>query len=119
MIIKKGDPAKNLYIILSGVVNVLNDFEERLSTLGKGDVFGEMSLISGDPVGANIKVVEPATIVSLDDKNFRNVLNQFPSVQMYLARVLAKRLSESNIMRSEELGVITGRKTPTVAAQIL
>jgi hypothetical protein len=120
VIIKKGDPAKNLYIILSGVVNVLNDFEKRLSTLGKGDVFGEMSLISGDPVGANIKVVEPATIVSLDDKNFRKVLSQFPSVQMYLARVLAKRLSDSNIMRSEEFGVITGRKVPSIAAaQIL
>ena len=115
VIIKKGDPAKNLYIILSGAVNVLNDFEERLSTLGKGDVFGEMSLISGDPVGANIKVVEAATIVSIDDSNFRKVINQFPSVQMYLARVLAKRLSESNIMRSDEIGVITGRKASPVA----
>jgi hypothetical protein len=115
IIIKKGDPATNLYIILSGAVDVLNDFEERLSTLGQGDVFGEMSLISGDPVGANIKVVEAATIVSIDDGNFRNVINQFPSVQMYLARVLAKRLSESNIMRSDEIGVITGRKASPVA----
>jgi CRP-like cAMP-binding protein len=76
-----------------------------------------MSLISGRPVGANVKVVETATIVSLDDVSFRKVLNQFPSVQMYLARVLAKRLAESNIMRSEMIGLITGRNVSS-AAQI-
>lgn len=109
VIIKKGDPAANLYIILSGVVDVMTEFNERLSTLGKGDVFGEMSLISGNPVGANIKVAEAATIVSIDEKNFKKVLNQFPSVQLYLARVLAKRLADSNLMRSDEIGQITGR----------
>jgi len=115
VIIKKGDPAKNLYIILSGIVDVLNEFKERLSTLSKGDVFGEMSLISGHPVGADIKVVETATIVSIDEMNFKKVLNQFPSVQMYLARVLAKRLADSNIMRSDEIGLITGRRGSPVA----
>jgi hypothetical protein len=109
VIIRKGDTAKNLYIILSGGVDVLTEFNERLSTLGKGDVFGEMSLISGNPVGAKIKVSETATIVSLDEKNFKKVLNQFPSIQMYLARVLAKRLADSNLMRSDEIGLITGR----------
>ena len=109
LIVRKGDPAANLYIILSGVVDVLTEFNERLSTLGKGDVFGEMSLISGNPVAANIRVAEAATIVSIDEKNFKKVLGQFPSVQMYLARVLAKRLADSNLMRSDEIGLITGR----------
>jgi hypothetical protein len=109
VIIRKGDPATNLYIILSGSVDVLTEFNERLSTLGKGDVFGEMSLISGNPVGAKIKVAETATIVSLNEKNFKKVLNQSPSVQMYLARVLAKRLADSNLMRSDEIGLNTGR----------
>lgn len=110
VIIRKENPATNLYIILSGVVDVLTEFNERLSTLGKGDVFGEMSLISGNPVGANIKVAEAATIVSIDEKNFKKVLNQFPSVQMYLARVLAKRLADAYLRRSDEIGLITGRK---------
>ena len=66
-------------------------------------------MISGNPVGANIKVAQAATIVSIDEKNFKKVLNQFPSVQLYLARVLAKRLADSNLMRSDEMGFITGR----------
>ena len=64
IIIKKGDQAKHLFIILSGAVDVLDDNGGRLSTLRKGEVFGEMSLISGDAVGATIKVAEDATIVA-------------------------------------------------------
>jgi hypothetical protein len=109
IIIRKGEIGGNFFIIASGSVNVLNEGGIAISTLSKGDVFGEMSLISGNPVGAKIKVAETATIVSLNEKNFKKVLNQSPSVQMYLARVLAKRLADSNLMRSDEIGLNTGR----------
>ena len=103
IILKKGSPAQNLYIILSGTVDVLDDKGLCLSTLKKGDVFGEMSLISGDPVGATIKVVENATIIFIRGIDFKNILNKFPSIQMYLARLLARRLAKSNIVMAEEI----------------
>jgi hypothetical protein len=102
-ILKKGAPAQHLYIILSGAVDVLDEKEVCLSRLRRGDVFGEMSLISGDPVGATIKVVETATIVFITGQNFKQVLNKFPSIQMYLARLLAQRLTNANIVRAEEI----------------
>ncbi len=103
IVIKKGDPAQNLYIILSGAVDVLNENDVRLSTLRKGDVFGEMSLISGDAVGATIKVAEAASIVYISGGDFKNVLNKVSSVQTYLTRILAQRLAASNVMRAEEI----------------
>jgi CRP-like cAMP-binding protein len=103
IVLKKGAPAQNFYIMLSGTVEVLDDRGACLSRLTKSDVFGEMSLISGDPVGATIKVAEPATILAIEGSDFRDILNKFPSVQMYLARILTKRLAESNVQRSEEI----------------
>ena len=103
IVLNKGAPAQNLYIILSGAVDVLDEKGGRLSTLKRGDVFGEMSLISGDSVGATIKVVKPAKIIFMKGKDFRNVLNKFPSIQMYLARLLAQRLAKSNVVRAEEI----------------
>ncbi|UCG07786.1 MAG: DUF4388 domain-containing protein [Desulfobacterales bacterium] len=103
IIIKKGDPAENLYIILSGAVDVIDENDVCLSTLRKGDVFGEMSLISGDAVGATIKVAEAASIVYISGEDFKNVLAKFSSVQTYLTRVLAQRLAASNVMRAEEI----------------
>jgi hypothetical protein len=103
VILKKGDPAQNLYIILSGAVDVLDEDGVRLSALQKGDVFGEMSLISGEPVGATIKVVEPAKIIFMKGQDFKEILNNFPSIQMYLAKLLAQRLAKSNLAVAEEI----------------
>ena len=102
-ILKKGDPAQHLYIILAGTADVLDDKGVRLSSLQKGDVFGEMSLISGEPVGATIRVVEPATIIFIKGQDFKQILNKFPSIQMYLARLLAQRLAKSNLTVAEEI----------------
>ena len=103
VVLKKGTPAQHLYIVLSGEVDVLDEEGVCLSTLRKGDVFGEMSLISGNPVGATVKVVQPATVIFIKGQDFRRVLNRFPSIQMYLARLLAQRLAKSNLVRAEEI----------------
>jgi CRP-like cAMP-binding protein len=103
IVLKKGDPAQHLYIILAGAVDVLDDKGVRLSFLQKGDVFGEMSLISGEPIGATIKVVEPARIIFIKGQDFKQILNKFPSIQMYLAKLLAQRLAKSNLAVAEEI----------------
>ena len=103
VILKKGAPAQHLYIVLSGEVEVLDEEGVGLSTLRKGEVFGEMSLISGNPVGATVRVAQPATIIFIKGQDFRRVLNRFPSIQMYLARLLAQRLEKSNLVRAEEI----------------
>jgi CRP/FNR family transcriptional regulator, cyclic AMP receptor protein len=101
-IIKKGDPGKHLYIILSGLVNVVDNDGNSITKLKNGEVFGEMSLISGDPVGATIKVIEPATVLFVRGQDFLKVLNRFPPLQMYFARLLSRRLAKSNIKIARE-----------------
>lgn len=102
IIIRKGDPGRSLYIVVSGKVEVLGDDEMSLAFMGRGEVFGEMSLLSGNPVGATIKVVKPATVLYIINKDFRKILNKSPSLQMYFTRLLAGRMAEINTARSEE-----------------
>lgn len=101
-IIREGDPGKNLFIILSGLVDVLDRDGNSIAKLRNGEVFGEMSLISGDQVGATIKVIEPTTVLYIRGQDFLKVLNRFPSLQMYFARLLSRRLAKSNVMISKE-----------------
>ncbi len=103
VILKKGDPAKDLYIILSGRVEVLEDDGMQIAALGKGEVFGEMSMLSGDPVGATVKVAETVMVLSVGGKKFRNTFNAIPSLQIYFARLLTRRLARSNTARSEDM----------------
>ena len=74
IVLKKGWPARNFYILLSGMAEVLDDRGVCLSRLSKSDVFGEMSLISGEPVGATIKVQDSATIVMIAGSDFRKII---------------------------------------------
>lgn len=101
-IIHKGDPGKNLYIILSGLVDVVDQDGISITRLRNGEVFGEMSLISGEPIGATIKVLEQTTVLYIRGQDFLKVLNRFPSLQMYFARLLSRRLTQSNILISKE-----------------
>ncbi|MCP4348951.1 MAG: cyclic nucleotide-binding domain-containing protein [Desulfobacterales bacterium] len=120
IIINKGDPGVKLFIIISGKVEVLGEDGVRIAFLEKGDVFGEMSLLSGDPVGATIKVAEPARVLYIDGRDFRRVLNRFPALQMYFARLLARRLAETNALMSEELSSgITGKLSEIPPAELL
>jgi hypothetical protein len=98
-IIEKGDVETPLYLIAGGKVEIVDDGVV-LAVLEKGEVFGEMSLLSGDPVGATVRVLEPTTVLFMEPRFFRKLLTRFPSIQMYLSKLLAKRLAKTNIIMS-------------------
>ena len=109
-ILKKGDAGSYLYIIISGSVAVVDDDGEVITILNRSEIFGEMSLISGKPVSATIKAVEPSRVLLLSGKDLSDVLVKYPFLQMAFTRMLVQRLSQSNTLRSEEFAAgVTGR----------
>jgi CRP-like cAMP-binding protein len=103
IVIRKGDPGGRFYIIVTGSVNVLNDAGIIISTLDKGEVFGEMSLICNDKVNATIQIKEPSSILYIDQPNFQKILEVYPAIQLYFSRLMAERLNRSNKIRAEDL----------------
>ncbi len=102
-IIQKGDPGVYLYIIVQGRVDVVDEAGVTLATMGRGDVFGEMSLLSGDPVTLTIIAAEPCHVALLNQKNFRHILTRYPILQVFFYRLLIKRITGINEQRAEEL----------------
>lgn len=102
-ICQRGEPGTHLYIILSGHVEVLDDDGIVLSEMGRGDVFGEMSLLSGDKVSTTIVATEPCEIATLNQKNFKHILNKFPTLQVFLYKLVVRRITSLNQERAEEL----------------
>lgn len=117
-ILKKGEPGQNLMVITSGKVQVSDD-DVHISYLGKGDIFGEMSLLSGEPVTADIKTVEKTNVLSIDSRNFRKVINTYPSLQLYLAKLLTKRLAKATMERTVEMSAaVSGNISETSPSEI-
>lgn len=100
-IIKKGDDSKFIYMILTGKVEVRDD-KKVFAYLGRGEIFGEMSMLTGNPVGATITVVEPAKILSISNEQFRHMLVKYPAIQMNITKILAKRLNDTNLLKAQE-----------------
>jgi CRP/FNR family transcriptional regulator, cyclic AMP receptor protein len=103
IVIRKGDPGGRFFIIVSGSINVLNDAGIIISTLEKGEVFGEMSLICNESVNATIQVKEPSSILYINQPNFQKILDIYPGIQLYFSRLMAERLNKSNKIRAEDL----------------
>ena len=106
IIIRQGEFGRSLYIVESGSVDVLagkND-EVLIATLGAGEIFGEMSLLSGACCSATIRVRENSRILALDGGLFTNMVIRYPSLQDYLFHLLTRRLRETNALKETQLG---------------
>ena len=102
-VLQKGDVGDHLYIILSGRVEVMDEDGVTLAEMGKGEVFGEMSLLSGEAVTSTIMAVEPTELATLSKKNFRHMQVRFPDLQVFFYKLLVSRIMTSNRQRAEEL----------------
>jgi len=90
-VVKKGAPGNNLYIILKGKVAVIKDDGSKAVEIRAGEIFGEMSLLSGEPVSNSIHTVEDTLVATLSLKNFRNVLRSYHKLQFFLLKMLVDR----------------------------
>jgi len=104
--IKKGEPGRNLYIIIAGRAEVIDEKGNSIAFLANGEVFGEMSLISGNPISATVRATAPSTVIRLSSRDFSRILPKFPALQTYFSRLLTQRLSRSNIERAKDLSAV-------------
>jgi small-conductance mechanosensitive channel/CRP-like cAMP-binding protein len=93
--VRQGDAGDSFYIIKKGVVEVIVEKAQGdnvvVATLGPGNFFGEMSLLTGAVRTASIRVKEDAEFVVIDRESFRSTLVHNPSIAESLSRILSER----------------------------
>ncbi len=111
IIIKKGAPGDHLYILLKGRVAVMADDGSRLAELGHGEIFGEMSLLTGEPVSQTVRTIAAVQVAMLSIKNFKQIIVKHPVLQLFLFKMLVER-AQTMALRS---GNITSGMTGELA----
>ena len=74
IVIKKGAPGNNLFIILKGLVAVIAEDGSKIAEIGADEIFGEMNLLTGEPVTHSIHTLQATQVAMLSVKNFRDAL---------------------------------------------
>lgn len=99
----EGDPGNEMYVVLEGKVMISKYIpgggEEALAILERGDFFGEMSLIDGQPRSADAKAYHGAlTVIAFDELTIKEVQSVDPRAAVdfirLLCRLMCKRLRE-------------------------
>ena len=100
VVLEGDDSVQALYLIASGSVQVymtgVDGRETILSFLERGDFFGEMSLIDGEPRSASVRTVTDAQMLIIHRESFLKLIRQSPEIAMGLLSELSKRLRKAN-----------------------
>jgi CRP/FNR family transcriptional regulator len=96
--IRQGETASGLFVIVSGKVRVVQQGaggERELGVYGKDAVLGEMALLDDLPRTATVIASEPTTALIIPAWDFRAALRENPDIALKLLAVLSKRLRKA------------------------
>ncbi len=109
IICKQGDPGDSLYIISSGKVRIFGrngrGVEIDLSIQGPGDTFGEMALLTGEPISADAEALEETRLMILSKDQFDSILRDFPEI----SKAFVKEMRRWLLRNDERLEMEAGR----------
>jgi MFS family permease len=84
-IIRQGEPADRFYVILDGSFHVdriepSQTTPTRLRTMGPGEVFGEIGLLTGAPRSATVTAAGPGRLLALEAPEFLQLVESGPEL---------------------------------------
>ena len=121
---RQGDPADGPYLICRGHFGIFvapepGFGEIRLSGCARGDVIGEMALLTNDGRAATVRAEGDGEVLHLHRTAFLEIVRRDPSVALAVAATLSRRLREANAARTrtpEASPLSNGGPPPDAAA---
>jgi CRP-like cAMP-binding protein len=98
LIFRKGDSGNSMMVVVTGRVKIVSvsgsGTEVILSVIDRGEVFGEISLLDGEPRSADAVATKTAEILSLDRRDFLPVLYRNREALERLMKLLCGRIRQ-------------------------
>lgn len=96
VIVWEGETDGGLYAVVSGFLKAVSSESDGknvvLSIMGKGEVFGELSVLDGKPRSASVVALEDCEVAIVDRAPLLELLESCPSLTISLLGVLAQRV---------------------------
>jgi HEAT repeat protein len=95
VIFHEGDHSHELYLIVSGKVDIVKHLGttlHTLATLQAGDFFGDMAIFEDRPRSADAVGAESGMLLVLSPEHFRQIVLQDPAISFEIFRALSARI---------------------------
>jgi len=99
ILFRENEPGQEMYIIQSGKVRIskkVREIDKTLTILGKGDFFGEMSILNNKPRSATVEVIEDAKLLVIDPQTFEKMVRNNAEISLRIIKNLSARLQEAD-----------------------
>lgn len=109
-IFKCGDAGDCAYLIEEGVVEIYvveQGGERRIKLMGKGELFGEVSLIDYQPRTATVRVIEKAVLVPIPRKLVEGLLEKSDPILRHLLLLILERFRDKHGGSVESVSSVT------------
>ncbi|OGO57101.1 MAG: hypothetical protein A2V85_17990 [Chloroflexi bacterium RBG_16_72_14] len=98
-ILRQGLTGSGFYVILEGSADVIVDGTQR-ATLHRGDFFGEVSILLGEPPTADVAATSPLRCIVIAGPAVEAFLVAYPRIMFRMLQAQARRLRNANRWRS-------------------
>lgn len=101
-IFQENSPANEMYLILSGTVEVYKEIEgqnQKIATLTAGDFFGETALVTNNPRNATIITLTTVELLVITRQLFDQVFGTEPTLTTHISEAITQRLSDNDLTR--------------------
>ena len=113
LLFAEGDPGGTCFVVVSGLVDVsviapMTGQPQLIAQLGPGSIFGQMSLVDGEPRAASCSIHRTAVLAELDRAACERLLDRQSPIALKLLAALnqglvdALRTADRRLMRLEE-----------------
>jgi len=103
VIFQKGDIGHEMYVLLKGRIEIIDEGPEgdrTLAVLGAGETFGEMALFERKARSAKAIAMESCILLALDEEKIEKLLTKAVAIKLLfnLAKMLSRRLRDTNVL---------------------
>jgi CRP/FNR family transcriptional regulator, cyclic AMP receptor protein len=95
----KGDPGSSLFAVFKGAVKItvpsVDGHDAMLNLIGKGEIFGEMALLDGQPRSADAVAITDCELFVIERRDFLPLMREEPDIALKLIEILCARLRQT------------------------
>lgn len=96
VLVDQGKTGHEFFLILDGTATVRAN-NRKVASLGSGDYFGELSLLSREPRDASVTADTDMKLLILGQREFTGLLDSIPGLASKILAIMARRLRQADL----------------------
>ena len=106
-----GDAGDSLYVVIRGrlqaIVEVPGREAEEIGEISRGEIVGEMAVLTGDPRSATVRAVRDSALVRFSRQAFERIAASNSNAMLAVTRRIIRRLQQRNLSTTPSARVAT------------